>query len=98
MILICGGIADTVAELVCARLENLGYPYRPLDQARYPEAFAIHWQWGGGGPLGTIAGPEWQLNLDELTGVYVRYLPSESRLLAKIDALSDQVAELNKAK
>ena len=31
MILVCGGLADGVIELVCARLADCGYPYRLLD-------------------------------------------------------------------
>ena len=36
MILVAGGIADKVTELVCSRLDACGYPYRLFDLARYP--------------------------------------------------------------
>ena len=36
VILVCGGLADGVTELVCARLQHSGYPYRLLDLAHYP--------------------------------------------------------------
>ena len=45
MILVCGGLADSVTELVCARLEACGYPYRLLDQGRFPAGFTVHWEW-----------------------------------------------------
>lgn len=80
MILVCGGLADGVTELVCARLEHSGYPYRLLDLARYPAGYRVAWRWTDAGPAGTIAGPDWVLDLDELTGVYVRFLGAEGRL------------------
>ena len=69
MILVCGGLADTVTELVCARLEHSGYPYRLLDLAHYPDGFTVAWRWSESGLAGTIAGPDWVLDLDEITGV-----------------------------
>jgi hypothetical protein len=80
MILICGGLADTVTELVCSRLEACGYAYRLLDQSRFPAGFTVHWEWIGGYARGTITGPGWSLDLDELTGVYARYLPQDTRM------------------
>jgi glutathione synthase/RimK-type ligase-like ATP-grasp enzyme len=79
MIMVCGGIADAVTELVCARLEECGYPYRLLDLGAYPSGYAVKWHWEGEHPTGYIAGPGWRCNLDELTGVYVRYLGPEGR-------------------
>lgn len=80
MILVCGGLADSVTELVCARLVDCGYPYRLLDLGSYPAGFQIKWHWQGSGPGGYIAGPDWKLDLDEITGVYVRYLGPEGRV------------------
>lgn len=80
MILVCGGLADQVTELVCARLMDCGYEYRLLDLGRYPAGFRIRWQWRASGPGGYIAGPGWHLDLDELTAVYVRYLGPEGRV------------------
>jgi len=80
MILVCGGLADRVTELVCARLQHCGYPYRLLDLARYPVGYRVAWRWTDAGPAGTIAGPDWALDLDALTGVYVRFLGPEGRL------------------
>jgi glutathione synthase/RimK-type ligase-like ATP-grasp enzyme len=80
MILVCGGLADGVTELVCARLEHSGYPYRLLDLARYPAGYRVAWRWADAGPTGTIAGPDWVLDLNAITGVYVRFLGPEGRL------------------
>jgi hypothetical protein len=80
MILVCGGLADKVTELVCSRLEYCGYPYRLLDLGCYPDGFQVKWHWRGSGPSGYIGGPDWKLDLDELTGVYVRYLGPEGRV------------------
>ncbi|MGH9872355.1 MAG: ATP-grasp domain-containing protein [Pyrinomonadaceae bacterium] len=80
MILICGGLADSVTELVCARLADCGYPYRLLDLGTYPAGFEINWHWQGSGPSGYIAGPDWKIDLHELTGVYIRYLGPEGRV------------------
>ncbi len=79
MILVCGGLADKVTELVCARLADCGYPYRLLDFGTYPSGFQVKWHWQGSGPSGYIAGSDWKLDLSELTGVYVRYLGAEGR-------------------
>jgi hypothetical protein len=79
MILVCGGLADGVTELVCARLEDSGYAYRLLDLARYPAGYRVAWRWTDDGTAGTIAGPDWAVDLDDLTGVYVRFLGAEGR-------------------
>ncbi len=80
MILVCGGLADIVTELVCSRIEHLGYEYRLLDLGRYPSGYTIDWRWEGAVPVGTISGPEWTLDLAEISGVYVRYLGAEGHL------------------
>jgi glutathione synthase/RimK-type ligase-like ATP-grasp enzyme len=80
MILVCGGLADTVTELVCSRLADCGYPYRLLDLGSYPTGFQIKWHWQASGLSGYIVGPDWKLDLDELTGVYIRYLGPEGRV------------------
>lgn len=80
MILICGGLANGVTELVCARLQDCGYPYRLLDLAHYPAGYCVTWHWTNAGPVGTIAGLDWVLDIDTITGVYVRFLGPEGRL------------------
>ena len=79
MILVCGGLADPVTELVCARLEHSRYPYRLLDLAVYPAGFLVNWLWRGGFPAGYISNTYWRLDLRELTSVYVRFLGSAER-------------------
>lgn len=79
MILVCGGLNDGVTELVCARLDDCGFAYRLLDLTRFPEAFRFAWRWSGGAPSGWIAGPDWHLDLDDITGVYVRFLGPDDR-------------------
>ena len=80
MILICGGLADSVTELVCARLEQLHYPFRLLDLARYPDGYRVKWCWSNSVPTGTIACSDWSLDLAEIKGVYVRFLGAEGRI------------------
>lgn len=80
MILVAGGIADSVTELVCARLTACGYPYRLLDLGRYPSGHGLAVRWTDAGPQGHLSGPDWTLDLDELSGVYVRFLGPEGRL------------------
>jgi len=79
VILVCGGIADSVTEVVCARLNDCGYPYRFLDLSKYPDGYGINWHWNGSGPHGYITGPDWKLDLDEISGVYVRFVGPEAR-------------------
>jgi hypothetical protein len=80
MILVAGGLADSVTELVCARLDERGYAYRLLDLARYPAGHRVAWRWRDGGPEGTIESSDWSLNLADITGVYVRFLGPEGRV------------------
>lgn len=79
MILVCGGLADSVTELVCARLEDLGFAYRLLNLGTYPADFRVCWQWRGAHPAGYVAGDGWQLDLEEISGVFARYLGQEGR-------------------
>lgn len=77
MILVCGGLADIVTELFCARLEAVGYQYRLLNLGLFPAGYKIAWQWAGERPGGTIKAPDWTLDLDEVSGVFVRYVGSD---------------------
>jgi RimK-like ATP-grasp domain len=80
MILVAGGLADRVTELVCARLAERNYSYRLLDLGRYPNDHGITCRWRDSGPEGAITGPGWSLDLADITGVYVRFLGAEGRL------------------
>jgi glutathione synthase/RimK-type ligase-like ATP-grasp enzyme len=79
VIVVCGGLADTVTEIVCARLEASGYPYRLLDLAFYPAGYEINCEWRGASVIGRIATDGWTLDLDDVSGVFVRYLGPEGR-------------------
>jgi len=74
MILVCGGLADIVTELVCSRLEAMRLPYRLLDLGRYPEGFELAWTWNGDEVEGFIRSADWTLDLAAVRGVFVRYL------------------------
>jgi len=74
VILVCGLLADAVAELMCARLEDMGLDYFFLDERRYPGAFDVSWEIRPAGVTGWVAGPDRRVALDDLTGVYIRYV------------------------
>jgi hypothetical protein len=82
MILVCGGLADGVTELVCSRLQDCGYSAFPdhlLDLARFPDDYRGSWRWTDSGPDGWIAATDWRLDLDAISGVYARFLGPEDR-------------------
>jgi hypothetical protein len=81
MILICGGLADPETELVCARLEDCGFKYRLLDLGQYPAAYRVNWHWHSSRPKGYIESRNWRLDLEELSGAYVRYPGLEGRIM-----------------
>jgi glutathione synthase/RimK-type ligase-like ATP-grasp enzyme len=80
VIVVVGGLADHVTELVCARLEDLGYAYRLIDHGRYPIDYRVDWTWQPGGPEGWIETDDWRLDLADISAVYARYLGREGRI------------------
>jgi hypothetical protein len=80
MILVCGGLADQVTELVCARLEDCGYPYRLLNLGLYPDGYGLCARWRGSHPEGYLSGPGWRHELAEFRSVFARYLGLEGRV------------------
>ncbi len=80
MILVAGGIADSVTELVCARLAECEIPYRLLDLGRYPEGHGMDLFWRQGTWAGRLQGPSWTLDLEEISGAFVRFLGAEARV------------------
>lgn len=80
MILVAGCIADSVTELVCARLDHHGFAWRLLDLARYPDGCRLAWRFGPGGPEGFVSTPEWTLDLAAISGVYIRFAGPEVRV------------------
>jgi RimK-like ATP-grasp domain len=86
MIVVAGGLADSITELVCARLDSVGLAHRLIDFTRYPVGYRLRWTWRDGRPEGWIETDEWRLELADISAVYVRYLGPEGRLPAS-DAL-----------
>ncbi|MBV9852473.1 MAG: glutathione synthase [Armatimonadetes bacterium] len=74
MILVCGVLADGMTELMCARLEDLGYEYLFLDQAQFPGRYDLSWELGPDGLRGRIESPGGAVDLADLTGAYARYV------------------------
>ena len=74
MILVCGIVADAMVELMCARLNDLGYEYMLFDQLHYPGQHNLSWGIGENGLYGYLASPERRVDIAELTGVYARYV------------------------
>ena len=74
MILVCGIVADAMVELMCARLDDLGYEYMLFDQLHYPGRYHLSWEIGKNGLRGYLASPERKVDIAELTGVYARYV------------------------
>lgn len=72
MILVCGSLVDHVTELVCARLADCGYPYRMLEIANYPSSYRVSATLSDEHPRGYISNGTWRVDLDELSGVFVR--------------------------
>ncbi len=74
MILVCGMLADQMIELMCARLNDMGYPYFFFDQTQFPGAYQITWEVGHTGVTGYATSPSETVRLEEVTGVYARYV------------------------
>lgn len=74
MILVCGGLADGMVELICARLNDLSYEYLFFDQLHYPGRCNIAWEVGASGVNGYVSSSGKKVNLTDLTGVYARYV------------------------
>ncbi len=74
MILVSGILGDGLIELMCARLNHLGYEYVLLDELRFPGEFDIAWQVSRGGVTGYISSPKGKVSLEDITGVYARYV------------------------
>ena len=79
MILVCGAIADTVTELVCARLVDCGFDFRLVDLGRFPRDHAMDVSWSSGRPEGVLAGPGWRLDLRDIDAVFARWPGPETR-------------------
>lgn len=77
MILILGSAGDSVTQLVCARAEQRGVPWRLLDPEDRDEGqprLGARWR-AGALEAGWVAGPGWRADFADLTGVYIRFAP-----------------------
>jgi hypothetical protein len=92
MILVCGSLTDIVTELMCARLQKLGREYRLLDLDVYPARYVVRWTWDEGHVAGSIAGPDWFLPLEEIGGVFVRYVGTGGGTTLLPDTLEEGAA------
>jgi glutathione synthase/RimK-type ligase-like ATP-grasp enzyme len=95
MILVYGILADAMVELMCARLNDLGYEYLFIDELQIPDRFHLNWSASGNGISGNVSSPEIKVNLADITGVYARY--AAHRNGKRSAGLSDREQELANA-
>jgi RimK-like ATP-grasp domain len=79
MIVVCGSLTDIVTELLCARLEKLRYDYKLIDMGVYPDGYHVKWNWDQEIRTGSITGTDWHVELEEITGVFARYVGERAR-------------------
>jgi glutathione synthase/RimK-type ligase-like ATP-grasp enzyme len=85
MILVCGGLADPITRFLCDRLKEYGAAYRFVDQRIFPCGYAMSCRWRHDELTGWIAAPDWCVDFEEITGVYVRYLSAALRESRNLD-------------
>jgi glutathione synthase/RimK-type ligase-like ATP-grasp enzyme len=95
LILVCGVLGDAMIELMCARLNRMGFEYLFLDELRFPGEFNVNWSISGKGVAGYVSSPSRRVNLEDITGIYVRYVQYRNPM--KRDGISDREEELIKA-
>jgi hypothetical protein len=72
MVLICGDPFEAVTAFVCSELKTLRIEHRVLDLRVSANESAPNWFWSGGRIPGSISTADWQVDLDDLSGVYFR--------------------------
>ena len=77
MILVCGILADGLIELMCARLKDMQLDYLLLDERSFPGDYNISWELDQNSVSGFITTPNQKVALNEITGVYARYVDYE---------------------
>jgi glutathione synthase/RimK-type ligase-like ATP-grasp enzyme len=95
VILVSGVLGDGMIELMCARLNSMGYAYLFLDELRFPGDFNITWSAGVEGVTGYVSSPSGRVNLRDITGIYARYV--QYRGGKRGDGISDREEELIKS-
>lgn len=97
MILVCGNVSEPVTELVCARLAAEGLGYRVLSPDASADAAVrstLHAQWRNGDfDSGYFSGPDWRLDVEDLTGVYFRPLQARATCVAGASAAAAQALQ-----
>ncbi len=78
MIVVCGDRSDPVIRFMCSRLKSYGYPSRLLDLADYPAGYQVDLRWNNDCPTGYFASSSWRLELETVSGVFVRYFGLET--------------------
>lgn len=73
MILLCASPRDPTALLVGSCLDEIGCPYHWLDLDRYPQGYRLRLYWHGAELDGDLGSSDWQLELGEISSVYVRW-------------------------
>src|SRR5205085_5309433 len=86
MILVCGILGDEMIELMCARLDDMSYDYLLFDERHFPGRYGLCWEASPTGVSGHVSAPGRTVGLEEVTGVYARYV--EYRDETKRSALS----------
>jgi glutathione synthase/RimK-type ligase-like ATP-grasp enzyme len=74
VIVVCGILGDDMIELMCARLEQMQYEYLFFDERHFPGEYGICWEAGAGGVRGHFKSPARTVALEEVTGIYARYV------------------------
>ena len=77
MILVCGILADGLIELMCARLKDMQLDYLLLDERSFPGDYDISWELDQKGVSGFVTTPNRRVALNDITGVYARYVDYE---------------------
>ncbi len=78
MIVVCGDRSDPVTRFMCSRLKSYGYPSRLMDLADYPAGYRVYLRWNKDRPTGYVASSTWRLELETVSGVFVRYFGLET--------------------
>ena len=85
MVLVCGDPYEAVTAFLCSRLTMLKFDHQVLDLGRFPQEYALEGVWNGEQPHGLISAAHWQVEFDQLTGVYFRNVSADDSVGQKED-------------
>lgn len=77
MILVCGSLGDRVLAYTLYMLEKSQYSYCFIDELQYPKGYEISWRYNHGQPQGKIKSADFEIDIAEITGIYVRHVSPE---------------------